>query len=296
MAVKEARWRTADPAPGAPRTAEAVAAAAQLACVLEASAEKPGNVTPTHDFADMSYEDMLRSAIALGPEMGRADERGVGETVLAAVRATRRVTGANTNLGIALLLAPLARAALLGGELRERTGTELAALGVDDARAAYAAIRAAGAGGLDEPVEHDVRDEPTIGLREAMAEAAGRDAVAAEYATGFAVTFDIGRPALERALDDGLAPRTATVEAFLTLLAEVPDTLIARKRGRAAAERVSSEAAAVLAAGGVRDDAGRRALAAFDISLRRDGNAFNPGTTADLVTATLFVSLLEGRL
>src|SRR5215212_7661713 len=152
MAVKEGRCRTEDPAVGARRSPEAVAGAAQLACVLEASAEKPGNITPDHDFADASYEDMLRSAIALGPELGRAGERGVGDTVLAAVCATRRVAGANTNLGIALLLAPLARAALLGGTLRERAREVLADLTLDDARAAYAAIRAAGAGGLEEPV------------------------------------------------------------------------------------------------------------------------------------------------
>jgi len=30
--------------------------------------------------------------------------------------------------------------------------------------------------------------------------------------------------------------------------------------------------------------------------LRRDGNALNPGATADLVTATLFIALLEGML
>jgi triphosphoribosyl-dephospho-CoA synthase len=296
MAVKQARSRSADPGAGARPRAEAVAGAAQLACVLEASAEKPGNITPRHDFADTSYEDMLRSAIALGPELGRAAERGVGDTVLAAVDATRRVAGANTNLGIALLLAPLARAALLGGPLRATVEEVLGALTVDDARAAYAAIRSAGAGGLDEPVEHDVRDAPTVTLREAMAAAAGRDSVAAEYATGFDLTFEIGQPALERALDDGLAPRAATVELFLRLLAAVPDTLVARKRGRAAAERVSAGAASVLAAGGVRDDAGRAALAEFDASLRRDGNALNPGTTADLVTAVLFVALLEDRL
>jgi triphosphoribosyl-dephospho-CoA synthase len=296
MAVKEARRRSSDPAAGARRSAAEIAGAAQLACVLEASADKPGNITPSHDFADTSYEDMLRSAIAIGPELGRAADRGVGDTVLAAVRATRRVAGANTNLGIALLLAPLSRAALLGGPLRERAGSELGALTLDDAHAAYEAIRLAGAGGLDEPVEHDVRAAPTVGLREAMAAAADRDAVAAEYAAGYAVTFDRGLPALRRALDDGLAPRAATVEAFLTLLAHVPDTLIARKRGRAAADRVSAGADSVLAAGGVRDDAGRAALAAFDASLRSDGNALNPGTTADLVTAVLFVAVLEGRL
>jgi triphosphoribosyl-dephospho-CoA synthase len=296
MAVKQARRRSWDPAAEGRPSADAVAGAAQLACVLECSADKPGNITPRHDFADTSYEDMLHSAIALGPELGRAAERGVGETVLAAVRATRRVAGANTNLGIALLFAPLARAALLGHPFRDRAQEVLDALTLDDARAAYEAIRLAGAGGLDEPVEHDVRDAPTVTLREAMAAAAERDSVAAEYATGYAVTFEVGLPALTRALDDGLRPRAATVEAFLELLATVPDTLVARKRGRAAAERVSAGAAGVLGAGGVRDDAGRAALAAFDASLRRDGNALNPGTTADLVTAVLFVALLEGRL
>src|SRR3954452_535443 len=171
MEVKQARRRGSDPAAGARRTAEAVAGAAQLACVLGASAEKPANVTPRHDFDDTSYEDMLRSAIALGPELGRAKQRGVGDTVLAAGGAKRRGAADNTNLGIALLLAPLARAALLGGVLRARVEEVLRALTLDDARAAYAAIRAAEAGGLDEPVEHDVHAAPTVTLREAMAAA-----------------------------------------------------------------------------------------------------------------------------
>ena len=76
----------------------------------------------------------------------------------------------------------------------------------------------------------------------------------------------------------------------------VPDTLIARKRGAEAAARVAAGARRVLSAGGVRDTRGATALAEFDASLRRDGNALNPGTTADLVTAVLFVALLEGML
>jgi triphosphoribosyl-dephospho-CoA synthase len=266
--------------------------------VLEESAEKPGNITPSHDFDDTSYEDMLRSGIALGPELGRAGERGVGETVLAAVRASRGVAGANTNLGIALLLAPLARASLTPGDgpLRERLADVLRALTVDDARDAYAAIRLAGAGGLDEPVEHDVRDEPSVTLREAMAAAAQRDTIASEYVTDHAVTFELGLPALGDALGDGLRPRDAIVELALRLLAAVPDTLVARKRGAEAAGRVAAGAQRVLASGGVRDAAGRTALARFDTSLRQEGNALNPGTTADLVTAVLFVALLEGVL
>jgi triphosphoribosyl-dephospho-CoA synthase len=279
-----------------PMSGTEVARLAQLACVLEAGAEKPGNVTPSHDFADTSYEDMLRSGIALGPELGRAGERAVGETVLAAVRASRDAAHANTNLGIALLLAPLARAALIGEPLRERLGDVLRGLTLNDARDAYAAIRLAEAGGLDEPVEHDVRDEPSVTLREAMTAAAERDTIAREYVTDYAVTFELGLSVFTEALGDGLRPRDAIVELALRLLAAVPDTLIARKRGADAAARVTAGAQRVLTAGGVRDDRGRAALAEFDASLRRDGNALNPGTTADLAAAVLFVALLEGVL
>ena len=270
------------------RTADSVAGAAQLACVLEVSAEKPGNITPSHDFDDTSYEDMLRSAIAAGPELARAGARGVGDTVLAIVEAARRVAPANTNLGIGLLLAPLAKAALAGGPLRAQLGATLRALDVADARAAYAAIRLSGAGGLHERVAHDVRSEPTVGLREAMAGAAERDSVASEYVTDYALTFETGVPALAAALGDGLAVREAIVELHLRLLAHTPDTLIARKAGAEAAARVSADAREVLA--------GRRTLQSFDASLRADGNRLNPGTTADLVTATLFVALVEGKL
>ena len=89
-----------------------MAAAAQLACLLEASAPKPGNVSPGRHFHDTRYEDFLASACAVGPALGGAGARPLGETILAAVRATRQWTRSNTNLGIILLLAPLARAAL----------------------------------------------------------------------------------------------------------------------------------------------------------------------------------------
>jgi triphosphoribosyl-dephospho-CoA synthase len=264
--------------------------------VLEVSAEKPGNITPSHDFGDTAYEDMLCSAIAVGPELARAGERGVGATVLAVVEASRRVAPANTNLGIALLLAPLAKAALGAGPLRARLGATLRALDVADASAAYAAIRLSGAGGLRDRVEHDVRSEPAVGLREAMASAAERDSVASEYVTDYALTFEAGLPALAAALGAGLALRDAIVELHLRLLDRAPDSLIARKRGAAAAAQVSAGARAVLAAGGVRSPEGRRALRSFDAELREPGNALNPGTTADLVTATLFVALVEGNL
>src|SRR5438552_14968274 len=90
-----------------------VTAAAQLACLLEASARKPGNVSPGRHFADFRYEDLLASAAAIGGPLAGAATRPVGATVRLAVEATARWTRSNTNLGIVLLLAPIARAALL---------------------------------------------------------------------------------------------------------------------------------------------------------------------------------------
>lgn len=279
------------------RSPSSVADAAWLACLLEATADKPGNVTPRWSFHDMSYDDLVVSGRVTRPEIARAGTRSVGATVLAIVRARRRAVAANTNLGIALLFAPLARAALddrlTARSLRGRLAEVLRRLSVNDARHAYEAIRLAGAGGLGERVEHDVRSIPAVGLREAMAAAARDDRIASEYASDYEIVFERAIPALEQAFCDGLEPLDAIVDLYLRLLSELPDTLIARRCGMSSARAVSAAAAVVLAAGGVRTAPGRGALAAFDASLRGDRNPLNPGTTADLVAATLFVALLE---
>ena len=272
-----------------------VAAAGQLACLLEVSAPKPGNVSPQRHFHDTRYEDFLASAVAIGPALSGAAQHPLGTTIRTAVEATRRWTDSNTNLGIVLLLAPLARAALRpGGPLRERLARVLAETTVADAAQVYAAIRHAGPGGLGASAAEDVSDTPTVTLQEAMALAADRDAVAREYVTDFALTFEVGVPAIRASRQEGLGWTEAAVEAYLTLLASTPDTHIARKLGQAEAESVSRRALEVRAAGGTRSAAGRKALAALDAELRDPRNRRNPGTTADLTCAALFVVILEG--
>ena len=278
------------------RQAADVAAAAQLACLLEVSAPKPGNVSPFASFRDATYEDFLASAAAIGPALLLAGERSLGATIRAGVEATARWAPSNTNLGLVLLLAPLAQAALRPGEmsLRAQVAATLAATTVADARDAYVAIRSAAPGGLGRASEQDVASTPTATLREAMALARDRDAIAREYATDFETTFAIGAPALRRARSDGLAWRDAIVEAYLTLLAASPDTHIARKLGLDTAVTVQRRARAVLDAGGIRTTAGRDAIAALDRELRDEANTLNPGATADLTGAAIYVVLLEG--
>jgi triphosphoribosyl-dephospho-CoA synthase len=211
------------------------------------------------------------------------------------MEATTRWTRSNTTLGSVLLLAPLARAAARAdGDLRSRLAAVLQETTVADAAEAYVAIRAARPGGLGAASAEDVAAAPTVTLREAMALAAERDAIAREYTTAFGLTFEVGVPALTRARGRGLSWTDATVECFLALLAAVPDTHIARKLGRAEAERLSARAREVVAAGATGSPAGRAELAAFDAELRDSRNLRNPGTTADLTCAALFIVILEG--
>lgn len=287
-----------DAAPVQLATAADVAAAAQLACLLEASAPKPGNVSPGRHFTDTRYDDFLASAAAVGQPLAGVGTRPVGATIRLAIEATRRWTSSNTNLGIVLLLTPLARAVLglprPGSEgLRDGLRRVLDTTTVEDAREVYAAIRMASPGGLGEADSQDVASEPDVTLLAAMRLAAHRDGIAREYATAFEVTFEIAAPALERARQDGLAWDDAVVETFLSVLGSNPDTHVARRAGVAAAEEVSSKARQTLAAGGVRSAAGRVAIDVMDRALRDGRNLLNPGTTADLTTGAIFVELLR---
>ena len=263
----------------------------ELACLLEVAAAKPGNITPAHDFSDTTYTDMVRSALALGPAFARrrARVRTVGQLIADGVDATSRVAGTNTNLGIVLMFAPLVHAEATrpaDETLRAAVERALGQLDVADAAAAFAAIARASPGGLGEAPEHDVRAPAQVSLREAMAAAAHRDSIASEYATGYAIVFDTALPALTEELRAGAATLDAIVSLHMGLLASHPDTLIARKAGVAAAQAVSAAAREVLD--------GTRSLADFDASLRGPDHRLNPGTTADLVAATLLAALISG--
>jgi triphosphoribosyl-dephospho-CoA synthase len=272
-----------------------VAAAGQLACLLEVSAPKPGNVSPDHHFHDTRYEDFLASAVAIGPALAGAGERALGVSIRRAVDDTLRWTRSNTNLGIVLLLIPVARAALQqGGSLRERLQRILAETTIADAEQVYAAIRQARPGGLGQSSAEDVAGAPSVTLRDAMGLAAARDAIAREYITDFALSFETGVPALVDARREGLTWTDAAVETYLALLEAAPDTHIARKLGLAEAEVVSRRAREVRAAGGTRSAAGQQALVDLDRELRDPRNRRNPGSTADLTCAALFIVILEG--
>ena len=260
---------------------------ARLACILEATARKAGNVTRFTDFDDLNYVDFLASALAIGPVMERAGEIGVGRAVLDGVVATRKVVASNSNLGMLLLFAPLAAC----DEVSEaNVAGVLDRLTVNDSKYVFEAIRLANPGGLGEAPEQDVREEPTLPLRQIMSLAADRDLIARQYANGFRDVFehvaDLAHEPLEAAI----------IFCHLRLLAELGDTHIARRCGAEISDKAKQRAKELLPLGWPRSKDWKSAFTAFDAWLRADGHRRNPGSTADLVAACLFVALRRGMI
>lgn len=271
-------------------------AAFLLACRLDVETAKPGNVSIASAGHGMQAAQFIDSAEAAAPALFARGAR-VGERILDAVTRTQRVAGCNTNLGIVLLVAPLATAleplsaavstASPLDAARWQTSVEsvLSRLDVDDARAAYRAISLANPGGLGDAPEQSVHAPPTVGLREAMSLAAERDSIARQYADGFAGIFGTGLDAIAKSHCS--TTTGITLDVFLTFLGAWPDSHILRKHGAPVAQSVTREARErhVQWRG---EHAAR--LDAWDAELKAQG--VNPGTSADLSVATLFAAAL----
>ncbi|HWK34373.1 MAG TPA: triphosphoribosyl-dephospho-CoA synthase [Hyphomicrobium sp.] len=275
------------------RVSEADTAAMFLtACRAELGALKPGNVHIHAGGHGMEVAQFEASAAAAAPYIAARDEK-VGTRILRAVEASFAVAGCNTNLGILLLCAPLAAAAQREGSssLRERLHGVLTAFDAEDTAAVYAAIRLANPGGLGSVDEEDVAAPPSVGLLQAMAMAAERDRIATAYVTDYTEIFDFGLPVLANATGATNEKHYAITTLHMAFLAFFPDSHIARKHGMETAEAVRAQAHALapLWQPAARPDTAQELLA-FDADLKRRG--INPGTTADLVVATLFATYL----
>ena len=260
---------------------------AAAASILEASAAKPGNVHPAAAFPDLTHADLVAAGLAIAPAMEQAAEVPLGRTILAAVTAARRVTRSNANLGIVLAIAPLA--AVPDGRLAGPTAAAevLARLTAEDAADVWQAIRLAQPGGMGQSGQHDLAGPPPDDLLAAMRLAAPRDSIARLWADGYDPLFTGLAADLEAAIGRGLALDEAIVQAFLAQLVREPDSLIARKHGLPVAVEVSRRASAALAH--------PETIPEFDLFLRSP-RRLNPGTSADLIAAAVYLLFRSGRL
>ena len=278
------------------------------ACELDVAVRKPGNVSLASAGHGMTADVFIASARAASGPLFEPGAR-VGERIEAAVEASWAAAGCNTNLGIVLLCAPIARAVDLWPDatappaLREAIDGVLHDLDLADAQGAFRAIARANPGGLGSAPDQDVNRPPSVDLRTAMALAARRDAIARLYRDGYGPLFELVSGVLEPGFSfdpsapDG-TPDAGTVAAvlrlYLALLGSVPDSHIVRIHGEAVAHTVMAAAQRwqrqVGRHGGIDADP---AFVAWDATLK--AQRINPGTTADMTVAALLIAGLAAR-
>ena len=298
----------------------------ELAMLFEVSAyPKPGNVHRTRDYPGTRFEHFLASAVASRSSFEIAAEKGslisrrklhpqdaqVGSTIRDAVISTiRSQRGGNTSLGTLTLLIPLAVAAgmtfapghLQLHRLRRNLSRVLKSTTATDTLAFYEAVLRVKAGGLGRVPQLDLRNPSSkkeilrrgVGLLDVFRLAADRDSICSEWITNYSTTFELGYPYFRKELSKTDDINVSTVNTYLRILSQKPDTLIARKAGRKKAEWVSNRSKEALALGGAKTIAGRMEIEQLDNELGKSGNLLNPGATADLSACVVAVATLSG--
>ena len=298
----------------------------ELAILLEVSADKPGNVNFVVGFEGTRCEHFLASAVAAGPSFQEAAYRGIsvsekklslsevglGELIKAGIKEISVwQKGGNTLLGAIMLFEPIAVAAGMTptqdgykfdfSGLRKNIDLAVRATTAQDSVRLYEAIDIANPSGLNGAPDLSVKDprskerliKENVTLFKVFDIAKGYDEICWEWVYNYPITFNLGYPYLMKQLKSKDL-NTAIVNTFLKVLSEYPDTFIARKVGLEKSREVSLGARKVLELGGVDSPAGKKSLIAFDKKLRKAGNDYNPGTTADITATALALCTLSG--
>jgi triphosphoribosyl-dephospho-CoA synthase len=298
----------------------------QLAILLEVSADKPGNVNFKAGFEGTRKEHFLASAVAAGPSFQEAvsrgisiaenklqpNEAGLGELIrYGAKDVSKWQRGGNTILGTLMLFAPIAVAAGMTpaekvyrfdfSQLRKNIDLVVKSSTAMDSVHLYEAIDVAMPSGLNDSPDLNVKDpkskerliKENVTLYKVFEIAKDYDDICSEWINNYSITFDLAYPYLMQQLKN-MDQNTAIINTFLKILSEHPDTFIARKASVEKAHQVSEEAKKVLELGGASTSKGKKAINAFDQMLRKAGNNYNPGTTADITAATLALCTLNG--
>ena len=275
-----------------------VRAAFKSACVAELKALKPGNVHIFSNGHGMTMEDFMISAKVAAEEIS-ATKSSLGQRIFNSVSKTIKQVGCNTNLGIILLCAPISQVIMTRKgmvstkNIQNSLNRLLKNLSIEDTKLAYQAIRLASPGGIGKKDKHDVQQDPDVELLKAMQYAEKYDRIAYQYTHKFKDIFDFGVPIIKKKLGEKLGLRWAATAVYIAFLARFADTHIVRKFSKKIALNVLQQAKKIekLIKKGKKPEEITQKLIEFDKKLKKNG--INPGTSADLTVASLFVTLLQ---
>jgi triphosphoribosyl-dephospho-CoA synthase len=279
-------------------TPDQIAQCSQAAMAIElSSSPKPGNVDRCHDFSDATFQQFLISAVTSYPIFRKAasGEGRIGQLLLEAVKSWRlwNIPG-NTHFGSLILMIPLAMAAGRTAGLPDRLRQELSLVlrdsNVDDAIDFYVAFELANAR-VAEVGEFSLKDatssqklrEQNKTLLQLMSLSQGHDLIAKEWSTSYQRSFQLAARLAETIKMHGL--NDGVVRTYLEALSQEPDSLVLAKFGQDKAKEISLRAKNALEIGNL------ESVRKLDIEFLEED--VNPGTTADLIAASLFVCLLN---
>ncbi|SNQ60686.1 triphosphoribosyl-dephospho-CoA synthase [Candidatus Methanoperedens nitratireducens] len=279
-----------------------IARCTQLAMLLEVSATpKPGNIDRDHNYTDTRFEHFLASAVGVYPVLEKAahSKSGIGALIHEAVKkSTLWQKGGNTHFGAFILLIPLVMAA---GKcenetcLKAQVQNVVKETTVEDAIEFYRAFSEARVKvktvddlALGDAASIDKIRAQGLTLFNMMEISSSYDMLANEWVNGFQKTFECSGSIRNKIKNHGI--NDAVVLTFMELLSSNKDTFIQTKFDSKKAEQVSMRAREILQKadmGDIRDE-----IHSFDNELLKEG--INPGSTADIIIAGLFVALFEG--
>ncbi len=279
-----------------------IARCAQLAMVLEVSATpKPGNIDRDHNYTDTRFEHFLASAVGVFSVLEKAanSRYRVGSLIHEAViESSRWQEGGNTHFGAFILLIPLVMAA---GKCENKTCLKAGVQKVvrettiEDAIELYRAfseakVRVKPVNDLDlcDTSSLDKIRKERLTLFDLMEIAHNYDMIANEWINGFELTFECASMIMDKIKTHNI--NDTVVFTFMELLSRNKDTFIQTKFDSKKAEEISMRAKEILKKEHLEDI--RDKIRAFDEELLKEG--INPGSTADIIIAGLFVSLFEG--
>jgi len=272
---------------------------------------KAGNVHPGASFPDMRFSDFQIASAAIGRAFDATISSGrIGQIVHSSVQSMMECVGVNTSLGAILLMAPLAlccpggfpkKNAIPDSRLqvwdpkvfKQSVSRVILESTPEDSRLIYQAIRIANPGGLGHVESQDVRTAAPDSILEAMQQASSWDDVALQYANGYEQVVQYAQRLLQLFREHSHADAVRLLQ--IEILAARPDSLIVRKFGEMIGKQVQRRAELVLQSATYGSIDYEAAWGGFDDYLREPGKRKNPGTTADLIAASIFIADHEQR-
>ena len=267
-----------------------------FSCKKDIELIKPGNVNLLSSHKDTKAQDYLDSAILSSKELFNQNY-SLGKRILESVNVTRSQVNVNTNLGIILLCAPVIQSYIDFNNLDLREGIKktLSTTSIKDTHDLCAAINISSPGGLGDSDMYDTASYPNASIKQIMDYSQEYDRISYQYSHNFSDIFDFIIPKLEllnqryESLDISLSL------LFIEILAKIPDSHISRKFGDKIAKKTSNNAHDLLKILDREHDPDYLAKALNNLDYEYKKKGINPGTTADLLVASLMIYKISGN-